>query len=579
MRLLTAGGRVSQHPAFVGLASAAMAAAVCIPWLGSVGLWDPWETHYSEVGRQMLVRGDLVHPYWQDAWFFSKPALTPWLAAFGLWLSGTLQSTGELPALTEWCVRLPFALMAVSAVGVLAHHVGMLHHRRSGLLTGVVLATSPLWLLVSRQAMTDMPFVAAVTVAIVCFVRMLLDNQARQRWLVVGWVAVGLAVMAKGLLGLALPVLVVGSCVVLTKSLGLRASAKRLLRVRALVAFAVVALPWYLAMLAFDGVDNEGKTFFERFFIHDHFVRFTKGAHSPSPYGTFTYFIEQGAFGFFPWVGLVPLAIHRASTDEHPVLRVALVWSTATFALFTLSATRYHHYCLPMVPPLAVLVAVSLDGLLDEVKGAPLLLVGALLVGLVGRDLARMPRRWVELFTYNHERPYPEALDSSPIANWLPSSLDAHHVVQVCTWAVVAALVALAARTWSRTGAVKVIISTAIACALWLSWSHWVTFSHEWTQRDLFSRYWSQRGAHEPIAAFFMDWKGETFYSRNTVTQLGPANWERELPRFLGQAGRKWMLVEHNRLQWLQRILGPSHTVTLMEPSLNGKFVLLLVDA
>lgn len=61
------------------LLAGALASAVFLPWLGATGLWDPWEPHYAEVARQILVRDDWVHPWWESAWFFSKPALPLWL--------------------------------------------------------------------------------------------------------------------------------------------------------------------------------------------------------------------------------------------------------------------------------------------------------------------------------------------------------------------------------------------------------------------------------------------------------------------------------------------------------------------
>ena len=35
-----------------------------IPFAGSYGLWDPWETHYAEVARQMTHRGDYISLWW-----------------------------------------------------------------------------------------------------------------------------------------------------------------------------------------------------------------------------------------------------------------------------------------------------------------------------------------------------------------------------------------------------------------------------------------------------------------------------------------------------------------------------------
>src|SRR5919204_6255873 len=71
----------------VGLA-AVLGAVLLIPYLGAVGLWDPWETHYGEVAREMIERNDYVHPYWENAWFFSKPIFTMWMQAFGMQLVG-----------------------------------------------------------------------------------------------------------------------------------------------------------------------------------------------------------------------------------------------------------------------------------------------------------------------------------------------------------------------------------------------------------------------------------------------------------------------------------------------------------
>ena len=73
--------------------------------------------------------------------------------------------------------------------------------------------------------------------------------------------------------------------------------------------FFAVAGPWYAVMCAFDAVDDEGKRFFYRFFIHDHLNRLSAGVHTTTPGGTFIYFIEQGGFAIFPWVALLPGAL------------------------------------------------------------------------------------------------------------------------------------------------------------------------------------------------------------------------------------------------------------------------------
>ena len=64
-----------------------------LPFAGTYGLWDPWETHYGEVARQMTARHDYISLWWPgspiDAEpFWSKPVLSFWLMSLSMHLAG-----------------------------------------------------------------------------------------------------------------------------------------------------------------------------------------------------------------------------------------------------------------------------------------------------------------------------------------------------------------------------------------------------------------------------------------------------------------------------------------------------------
>ncbi len=150
-----------------------------VPFAGNYGLWDPWETHYGEVARQMAARNDWISLWWpgspQDpasGVFWSKPVLSFWLMALSLKLFGLGHSD---PAQfhemvvgwrAEWALRLPFILLGILGIWATYHLVLRLASRRAALWSAVVLGTSAQWALISRQAMTDMPFVVPMTVAV-----------------------------------------------------------------------------------------------------------------------------------------------------------------------------------------------------------------------------------------------------------------------------------------------------------------------------------------------------------------------------------------------------------------------------
>lgn len=156
-----------RHEGKVRLALLLFVATLYLPFLGSFGLWDPWETHYGAVTTDMVETYDWVSPWWgykeqigteakQGNFFFSKPILIFWTEAMCCRLFGR----GEL------AIRLPMAILAMLAVLAIYLAMSKIWCRRVGVLSAVVCATSPQFYMISRQAQTDMPFVATMVIAL-----------------------------------------------------------------------------------------------------------------------------------------------------------------------------------------------------------------------------------------------------------------------------------------------------------------------------------------------------------------------------------------------------------------------------
>ncbi len=719
----------------------AFASLLFLPYLGAVGLWDPWETHYGEVARAMIQRNDYVYPYWESAWFFSKPVLTMWLQALGMQLAGTMRvGVNEPLALyTEWGFRLPFVILSIASVALLGLAVSRVVSRRAGLATAFVLCTMPLYFLLTRQAVTDTPFVTTLTCAMACAIIGQLDEHTKHRsaWWYAFYAFAGFSCLAKGVLGIGIPAVVLFLyavlCVLPTEGGAWDAHVRwltdggfrrdvnegrrampvlwaQLFRMRfgtGFLVWAAIAVPWYLTLSLFTGVDDEGKDFFTRFFIHDHLNRLGAGVHTTTPGGNFTYFIEQGGYAIYPWVALVPgaiatvarLRLRGGSRADHLAV-ISVIWAAFTFGLMTMSATKFHHYVFPVLPAAAVLIALFIDRLWEEGSGrhGASLMFGLLFFIIVGKDLAANPKNFTDLFVYNYDRPYPMkevtekaislfsyrtlfvgdllavvmlglggylAFDAfsgkerrigaratalgiaatglallivmatrggvSPkmfvgVALLLTAAYLAMEAMRPdatnknAAWAITAAVgfvgAVLLLRALSYRGApdswlaslldpvnAKVLMgliftvggvlcvvaallkqrtmlfgsfwATAFVFALWFNWGHWVSLSHHWTQRDQFWRYYQQRNPDEPITAFLMNWRGETYYSRNTVKQIKDNG---RLYQYAQQPGREWALVEHNRIGILRGAVGPDKNVTVVDPDLNNKFVLVKIE-
>jgi 4-amino-4-deoxy-L-arabinose transferase-like glycosyltransferase len=596
-----------EEPRGVALVAAA-ASLVVLPWLGAVGLWDPWEPHYAEVAREMLVRGDFVHPYYELAWFFSKPVLLMWLTAAAMALSGAQTralapgsvADGPTPSglsvHVEWALRLPVALLSVVACALVFVAVRRLVSRRAAYAASLALATTPFWFLMARQATTDMPFVALMTSGAMCFAVALWDDRAHGRgWAYAGYAFLAFATLAKGLLGFGLAAAAFLAWFLVTGEWRLLWRLRLLERVRGVplpvgpALFLAIAAPWYVVMSLFRGVDDEGKTFAYRFWIHDHVKRLGEGVHTTTPGGTFEYFIRELGLGTFPWAAALPGALAdlarvrlRGRTRRDDLVLFAGLWAAVTYVLMSFSATKFHHYIFPAVPALAILCGAFVDRVLEEGLEAHL---GALLLGLaayavVAHSLWMEPKALPDLYVYNYERPYPEKelTDLHTGIRLGPFTLSLSPKPVISALAAAGGVALVAAWLWrSRRGMAAALGGIAASFAIWVSWLHWRELSPHWSQRDLFRTYLAERGSpDEPVVAYYMNWKGETFYSRNLVRQVQD---NARMKEIAARPGPVWVLVERARYNNLKSALGPAAKLRIADRSTNKFWLVEVTDA
>ena len=318
----------------------ALAAIVFLLGLHTPGLYDPNEGLYAEIGWEMLRSGDWVTPRFNGVIYFEKPPLLYWLVAASYALFGV----------SEHSARLPVALSGLAGV-LFTYGIGrILFSPRAGLLAGLALATSFGYFIFSRIILTDLVFTACVTASLWSFLRGYLDPKRRSFYL---WMYVfsGLAVLAKGLLGLAVPGLTIGGLLLVTRDWKLL---KELRVPLGAMLFLAVTGPWHLAA----GLLN--REFFWFYFVNEHFLRFLHKRHlidyAPLPLWLF---ILMAFVWSFPWSLFLPftrarLVFPHQETRRSRAVWIIPCWIVAVLGFFALTPARLEYYSLPSLPAFAL---------------------------------------------------------------------------------------------------------------------------------------------------------------------------------------------------------------------------------
>ncbi len=270
--------------------------ALALIWFANLEyrtLIKPDEGRYAEIPREMVVSGDWVTPRLNDLKYFEKPPLQYWATATAYTLFGEHQWTSRL-----WTGLTGFAgILLVWFAGL------RLFGREAAGYAALLLSSSLLYILMGHINTLDMGVTFFLTLSVVALLIAQQNNENRRgAWMLLAWAAIALAVLSKGLMGLVLPGTALFIYAVVQRDFSVF---KRMHWLAGLAVFLLITAPWfYLVMKA-------NPEFFQKFFIYEHYTRFT--TKDLGRYQPWYYFIPILLVGALPWTVLMLDTLLRTS--------------------------------------------------------------------------------------------------------------------------------------------------------------------------------------------------------------------------------------------------------------------------
>lgn len=544
----------------------------CVVGLGRPAIGDSDEAFYAEAAREILETGDWLTPHYNYEARLQKPILYYWLAAL------TYRVGGVSAAAARW----PAAVAALALVWVTYFMGRRAYDAATGRLAAVIVATSFGTFFMARQALPDLPLATCVTIATWALLLALLEPPGRVSrlptvvpeerspptavrpsetepspwWFVAASVATAAALLMKGPVGLVLPALVVGPLVLWERG----ASALRVATWRAgrlpgsavmgaALLFLLISVPWYAAM-----VRVHGWQYLREFVVAEHLERFaTERFNEPRPVW---FYLPIIAGGLLPWSPFALLWLPSLGSWAAGSLRLApwsrrfVVWIVAELAFFSVSVGKQPRYVLPLLVPLAILLARALATRLSPARGEPSVrnrdtlltapgLLCAILIGVSAVLLVRL-------------RPLVSAVAIDPgVGGPLALTAAAMAVAGVAVWR----------QRW---------LPSVLGCAAMLCWLivHYGALSSAGpeTVERIAALVTAHRRADEPVGRFRVLVRNLVFYTR--IPQVDLLTDEAVL-QFLGSPRRVLCVIDETDLERLRSHARLEVTVLGAEPYLN----------
>ncbi|MFY0536600.1 hypothetical protein [Nannocystis pusilla] len=372
-------------------------------------------------------------------------------------------------------------------------------------------------------------------VALLVLLRTFRWRTRAQVWMGVLYLAAGVSLVGKGMIGPGL----VGLLVLLHLLVSGRLTLTNLWRcgpLTGLLLFALASLPWHHAMWIY-----RGDSWLNELIIVNNLARFGSGEQDQAV-GGFAYYLRTLGVAALPWSAALPAALWAAARHLRPegapghvpsdmaqptgpgghafatspaaapapssseLWRFALLWFCATLALLTTSVTKYYHYLLPTLPPLALLLGLWLSEPAPAARDRKLAWaaagLGTALLALVLRDAIVEPAWITHLTTYLYDHMWRNGAPETTglVACALPFALG----------------LALWAARRQQAALVAMLLAGFITLHYTLN-SYLPAVSEHWSQRSAIRHYYDHRGPDDPLASWWFYYRGETFFTKGAV--------------------------------------------------------------
>jgi 4-amino-4-deoxy-L-arabinose transferase-like glycosyltransferase len=505
-----------------------LAALTFFAGLGRGAITDADEAFYAESAHEMVVSGDWITPHYNFEPRFQKPILYYWLTAAAYTVAGE----------TETAARWWAAMAGLGLVLVTAACGRRWYDEATGLLAGTIVATSFGYFSIGRMALPDLPLTFCITLAVWAgLVATLEQERSPRRYVLLAALGLGLGFITKGPVGLIIPAIVIIPVLVIERRSIALTPADLVL---GFLLFIAVAAPWYLVMWL-----RHGNEYLQSFFIGDNLERFaTDRFNDPRPWW---FYFPVLAGGLLPWtpvalVWLAPLTqFLRRRRDVGTIDLRLILWAILPLAFYTVSVGKQPRYILPVLPPLALLLAASIiertqewrsfEGARIRPRRNPGVVMGTLVSGVFFVTLASL------LY-----RARPLLINVSPAY-----STGAAIAIGAAGLAVI--IVAIS-RAW-RAGPVAIAIAAAVTFPA-LQYGG-LSSGGEDTVRQMASLVQSQRSNGEAVGTYGVFVRNLVFYSGvKTVDVIT----DQQAQDFMAQQGRTLIVAPAATIERLEREKG-----------------------
>lgn len=302
---------------------------------------DPVESNYALTAKEMVISGNWLSPQIYHQFWYDKPIMIYWLIGFSYKIFG----------INEFAARFPSALFSALTVGMMYQTVRSFAGRRIlALWAAFILGTSLEFWVIAHAVITDAVLIWA-TLGTMALAYVGLTKPSRLA-MAGAYAFAGIAVLTKGPVGIVLPGILL---LIYTTMMRSWTYTRRLFPWQGIVAFCVVALPWYVMMYM-----EHGNAFVSGFLGLHNYVRATVSEHPDVNH--WWYYLALMPLSLLPWTGPVIYEMWTGWKAEvsRSQYKYLMVWGWGTILFYSLMATKYPTYTFISILPFSILGALGI---------------------------------------------------------------------------------------------------------------------------------------------------------------------------------------------------------------------------